>query len=69
MALAQLSGNRFLMEIMDRMLCAVTRTLNKLYLFDEGQAIYSQKHIEIVDALIASDVERAKELLQDDILR
>ena len=69
MALAQLSGNRFLMEIIDRMLCAVTRTLNKLYSFDESQAIYSQRHIEIVDALIASDVERAKELLRDDILR
>ncbi len=69
MALAQLSGNRFLTEIIDRMLCAVTRTLNKLYSFDKSQSMYSQKHTEIVDALIDSDVERAKELLREDILR
>lgn len=69
LALAQLSGNRFLLETIDRMLCAVTRTLNKLYSFDRNQTGFSQIHIAIVDALLDSDLERAKKLLAEDILR
>lgn len=69
LALAQLSGNRFLWETIDRMLCAVTRTLNKLYSFDREKTAFCQTHRGIVDALLEADADRAKQLLMEDIMR
>lgn len=68
LALGQFSGNRFLLETIGRLLCAVTRTLN-MYHFDSDKSTFQPLHIAIADALLERNAQKAKKLLQEDILR
>lgn len=64
LTLAKLSGNVFLYETVDRLLCAVTRTLNT-YVFGTKQYPLRQSHTAIADALLERDAQKAKALNDD----
>lgn len=68
LALGRLSENGFLLDVIERLLCAVTRTLN-MYTFDSGSNDFQTAHINIADALLEGELALAKLRLREDILR
>lgn len=68
LALGRFSGNRFLLNVIERLLCAVTRTLN-MYTFDSSANNFQASHLRIVDALLEGDLDLAKLRLREDIHR
>lgn len=65
--LGRMTGNRFLEDIIEKLLSQVTRTFS-MHSFNEEINTFAPRHAAIVAALIEGDVEKAKCTLRADII-
>lgn len=68
MTLGGMTGNRFLEDIIGKLLSLVTRTFN-MHSYNESSSSFTDSHIAIAQALLERDSDKAHKALTEDILK